>query len=168
MDCKAFVPDGQTPPPSQIGATFEALASTIAARRGTGSYTDSLLSGSVDGPLKKLMEEASEVALAAKDVEGWATAAIASAVTLGAQAEEPANDSAIPETLSIALPPEYQQAVNHFRYEAADVVYHLLVVLERYGMRIDELAAELNARMTESERPEGAILLKESDIERGK
>ena len=32
-------------------------------------------------------------------------------------------------------------------YEASDLVYHLLVTLERYGITIDELAGELNARM---------------------
>ena len=36
---------------------------------------------------------------------------------------------------------------DHIRYEAADLVYHLLVTLERYGITIDELAGELNARM---------------------
>ena len=36
---------------------------------------------------------------------------------------------------------------DHIRYEAADLVYHLLVTLERYGVTIDELAGELNARM---------------------
>lgn len=36
---------------------------------------------------------------------------------------------------------------DHIRYEAGDLVYHLLVVLERYGITIDELAGELNARM---------------------
>lgn len=36
---------------------------------------------------------------------------------------------------------------DHIRYEAGDLVYHLLVVLERYGVTIDELAGELNARM---------------------
>jgi len=36
---------------------------------------------------------------------------------------------------------------DHLRYEAGDLVYHLLVVLERYGVGIDELADELNARM---------------------
>lgn len=35
---------------------------------------------------------------------------------------------------------------DHIRYEAADLVYHLLVVLERYGVTLDELAGELNAR----------------------
>lgn len=36
---------------------------------------------------------------------------------------------------------------DHIRYEAGDLLYHLLVVLERYGVTIDELAGELNARM---------------------
>ena len=37
---------------------------------------------------------------------------------------------------------------DHIRYEAGDLVYHLLVVLERYGVGLDELAGELNARMS--------------------
>ena len=35
---------------------------------------------------------------------------------------------------------------DHIRYEAADLVYHLLVTLERYGVSIEELAGELDAR----------------------
>lgn len=35
---------------------------------------------------------------------------------------------------------------DHIRYEAADLVYHLLVTLERYGVTIEELAGELDAR----------------------
>lgn len=35
---------------------------------------------------------------------------------------------------------------DHIRYEAADLVYHLLVVLERYGVTLEELAGELDAR----------------------
>jgi phosphoribosyl-ATP pyrophosphohydrolase len=36
---------------------------------------------------------------------------------------------------------------DHIRYEAADLVYHLLVTMERYGVTVPELAGELNARM---------------------
>ena len=54
------------------------------------------------------------------------------------------------------------------RYEAADVVYHLLVVLERYGITLDEFAAELNNRMTEGERPRGAVRLHDEFVRRGK
>lgn len=35
---------------------------------------------------------------------------------------------------------------DHIRYEAADLIYHLLVTLERYGVTIEELAGELDAR----------------------
>ena len=34
----------------------------------------------------------------------------------------------------------------HLRYEAADLVYHLLVVLARYGLTPSDLAEELAAR----------------------
>ncbi len=36
---------------------------------------------------------------------------------------------------------------DHIRYEAGDLLYHLLVVFERYGVTLEELAGELNARM---------------------
>jgi phosphoribosyl-ATP pyrophosphohydrolase len=36
---------------------------------------------------------------------------------------------------------------DHIRYEAADLVYHLLVTLERYGVSVEELAGELDARV---------------------
>ena len=36
---------------------------------------------------------------------------------------------------------------EHLRYEAADLVYHLMVLLERHGIGLDELDGELNARM---------------------
>lgn len=160
---KTYVPDGEEAPASQVGATLEALAATIAARREAGeeSYTHRLLTGSVDAPLKKLMEEAGEVALAAKDVEGWATSSMAAA--LGFDAAFGAEGDAV----NVQLPAEYGQAVDHLRYEAADVVYHLLVVLERYGISVDEFAAELNNRMTVGERPAGAIRLKDEFVRRG-
>ena len=65
-------------------------------------------------------------------------------------------------------PPECDAAIDHLRYEAADVVYHLLVVLERYGIGLDEFAAELNNRMTDAERPEGGVRLHEDHVKRGK
>ncbi|MDR2492990.1 MAG: phosphoribosyl-ATP diphosphatase [Coriobacteriales bacterium] len=35
---------------------------------------------------------------------------------------------------------------DHIRYEAADIVYHLLVALEHAGVGVEELAGELDAR----------------------
>ncbi len=136
MSDKTFIPQGEEQPASQIGATLEALAATIHDRRTATdeSYTHRLLSGSVDEPVKKVMEEAGEVALAAKDVDHG-------------------NNDA---------------DRDHLRYEAADVVYHLLVVLERFDISLDEFAAELNARMRDDERPSGAVMLHADHIKRGK
>lgn len=92
-----------------MGATLASLAATIRARREAdcaSSYTKRLLDGPEDKPLKKLVEEACEVALACKDGDH-----------------------------------------DHIRYEAADVVYHLLVICERWGVSVGELAGELDARM---------------------
>ena len=36
---------------------------------------------------------------------------------------------------------------DHIRYEMGDLLYHLLVVAERYEVSLGELAGELNARM---------------------
>ena len=110
---KTFIPEGEAAPASQIGATLEALAATIAARRDAdeASYTYRLLTGNVDGVLKKVMEESGEVALAAKDVEGWATSSLAAAVAL--EATEAGGTTTGAETadggadfpLSVQLPP---------------------------------------------------------------
>ena len=126
---KTYIPEGEKAPESQIGATLDALYTTIEQRRNAGdeSYTHRLLTGKLDDPLKKVMEEAGEVALAAKDCEP-----------------------------------------DHLRYEAADVVYHLMVVLARFSIGIDEFAAELNNRMRDDERPEGAVRLYETYVNRGK
>ncbi len=35
---------------------------------------------------------------------------------------------------------------DHLRYEAADLVYHLLVVLARHGLTVEDLAEELASR----------------------
>lgn len=166
MTRKTYVTQGEEAPASQIGATLEALAATIAARRDAGesSYTYRLLTGKVDDVLKKVMEESGEVALAAKDVESWAVSSMAAAMGYEAASGLPE----VADEISVQLPAEYGQAVDHLRYEAADVVYHLLVVLERFGISLDEFAAELNNRMTESERPEGAVRLFDEYVRRGK
>lgn len=136
MNGKTYRVEGQQPPASQIGATLEALASTIAARAQahTGeSYTAQLLADN-DLLASKLLEEVAEVVEAAR--EHAATGADADA--------------------------------DHLRYEAGDVLYHLLVALHAHGIDLDELAAELNMRMVDSERPQGAILLHAEHVNRGK
>ena len=87
-----------------LGETLYALADTIHGRwdhDSSESYTALLLTC-----LGKIVEEAGEVVMAAKDDDH-----------------------------------------DHIRYEMGDLLYHLLVVAERYGITLDELAGELNARM---------------------
>ncbi len=135
---KTYLSDDRTPPSSQIGDALESLASTIHARREAGqeSYTNRLLTGDLDTLLKKLVEEAHETTLAAKDAQ-----------RLDADPRE----------------------IDHLRYEAGDVVYHLLVVLERCGISLDEFAAELNSRMTEEQiaTRSGVVLLCPEYLNRG-
>lgn len=144
---KTYVSSNETPlkpAASQIGATMEALTSAITARQNAGeeSYTYRLLTGDLDKLLKKVCEESLEVSLAAKETQML-------------EACDAADDA-------------IDASVDHMRYEAADIVYHLLVVLERFDVSIDEFAAELNMRMTEDERPEGAVRLLEGCVRRGK
>lgn len=135
---KTYLSDDRTPPASQIGSALESLAHTVHARRDAGaeSYTHRLLTGDLDTLLKKIVEEAHETTLAAKDVE---------------------------------VPGAAPAEVDHLRYEAGDVVYHLMVLLERCGIGLDEFAAELNSRMTEDEIAlrGGVVLLKPEHVNRG-
>ena len=146
MTDKTYIPDAAQVPESQIGKSLEVLANTIDVRRGAGeqSYTYRLLNGSLDTLLKKLTEEAGEVALAAKEAE-----------MLDAYSED--------EAL-------YDTTLDHVRYEAGDVVYHLLVLLARLSISIDELAAEMNSRMSDDEIAvcEGMIRLQPQHVNRGK
>lgn len=94
--------------PGDIGATLERLRDVIESRRAADpetSYTARLLRAEQDAVLKKVAEEACEVALACKDRDH-----------------------------------------DHIRYEAADLVYHLLVALAYHGVSLEELAGELDAR----------------------
>ncbi len=94
--------------PIPAGPVLEELAATISGRWDADpeeSYTVRLLRGPEDLVLKKVCEEAVEVALASKDGDH-----------------------------------------DHVRYEAADLVYHLMVCLERQGVSLEELAGELAAR----------------------
>lgn len=144
MSDKIYVTNSERVPDSQIGATLDSLFDTIYDRKGAGdeSYTKTLLDGPLDKLLKKVSEEALEVGLAAKECQ---------------MLDVYATDDALVDA-----------SVDHMRYESADVIYHLLVLLARYGITADELAAELNYRMREDERPEGCVLLKDEHVKRGK
>lgn len=148
---KTYISDDRPQPESQIGAALESLAHTIHERRNAGekSYTYRLLTGDLDKLLKKLVEEAHETTLAAKDI-----------AALDAVAAE--NPEAVSETTRSA-------EIDHLRYEAGDVVYHLMVLLERCGISLDEFAAEMNSRMTEDEIKlrGGVVMLKPEHVNRG-
>ena len=142
-----------------IGETLQALAETIADRRDAGdtSYTYRLLTGKSDDLLKKVMEEAGEVALAGKDADG-----------LIRGLEQHAKMQNVPQGRIDNLERRKQAAIDHVRYEMGDVFYHILVLMERYGITLDDLAAELNTRMKPEELPEGAALLKDEQVNRGR
>ena len=111
--------------PSRAGsvqgfAWLEALWATIAdraARRPEGSYTAALLAAGVDGPARKVAEEATEVLMAAKD----------DAVVEANGGDRSATRDALAG-------------------EAADLVYHALVLLAERGVPPAAMIARLRAR----------------------
>jgi phosphoribosyl-AMP cyclohydrolase / phosphoribosyl-ATP pyrophosphohydrolase len=116
-----FDPDGA--PSERLGQGFawlETLWSTIASRasaRPAGSYTAELLAGGVDAVSRKVVEEATEVVLAAKD-------------DAGAEASG-ADRTATHE---------------HLAEETADLLYHALVLLVERGATPRDALAVLQVR----------------------
>jgi phosphoribosyl-ATP pyrophosphohydrolase/phosphoribosyl-AMP cyclohydrolase len=101
-------------------AWLETLWSTIidrAARRPEGSYTARLLAAGVDGPARKVTEEATEVLMAAKDDAAGEAAGADRAVTREALAGE-----------------------------VADLVYHALVLLAERGVQPATVLERLRSR----------------------
>lgn len=112
--------DAQTGAPSPEGfAWLETLWATIAERattRPAGSYTARLLERGVDGPGRKVAEEAIEVLMAAKD-------------------------DAVAEATS--APDRDQEALAG---EAADLLYHLLVLAAERGLPPSRVIGVLRER----------------------
>ncbi len=101
-------------------AWLEALWSTIAARaadRPEGSYTARLVSGGVDAAARKVVEEAAEVLIAAKNDAAAETGAAERRATRVALAAE-----------------------------TADLLYHVLVVLAERGLPPSDVIVALRAR----------------------
>ncbi len=112
--------DAVAPPAEQGFAWLETLWSTIADRvasRPAGSYTARLLAGGVDAVGRKVTEEATEVLLAAKDDAAAEAATVDRTATRAALAGE-----------------------------AADLVYHALVLLAERGLAPGEVIGVLRAR----------------------
>ncbi len=101
-------------------AWLETLWSTIAERaaaRPEGSYTAQLLAAGVDGPARKVAEEATEVVMAAKD----------DAAAEGGRADRAATRDALAG-------------------EVADLLYHALVLLAERGLPPSAVIARLRER----------------------
>jgi phosphoribosyl-ATP pyrophosphohydrolase/phosphoribosyl-AMP cyclohydrolase len=101
-------------------AWLEELWATIAdraARRPAGSYTAALLAAGVDGPARKVAEEATELLMAAKD----------DAVAEASSGDRSASRDALAG-------------------EAADLVYHALVLLAERGLPPAAVIDRLRAR----------------------
>jgi len=112
--------DAPPPAAAQGFAWLETLWATIAdraANRPAGSYTTGLLEAGVDGTGRKVTEEATEVLLAAKD----------DAVVEAGGGARDATRAALSG-------------------EAADLLYHLLVLLAERGLEPTEMLAVLRAR----------------------
>ena len=124
-----FDPDRDAPetaPPAVQGfAWLETLWATIAdraANRPDGSYTAHLLAAGVDGPARKVAEEATELLMAAKDD----AAAEAAGRAVGDPARSPLRGA--------------------LEGEAADLLYHALVVLAERGVPPAAVIDRLRAR----------------------
>lgn len=121
--------DGQT------GDAFDRLMQTIAARRdqpSDRSYTRKLLSGGIGLVGDKIREEAAEVVDAAERL-----AAAKAGNSLGTDPSMPA-----PETRGGKTP----GTCGHLIYEAADLVYHLWVMLALHHVDVDDVRRELDRR----------------------
>jgi phosphoribosyl-ATP pyrophosphohydrolase/phosphoribosyl-AMP cyclohydrolase len=112
--------DAGAAPSSQGFAWLEALWATIAdraARMPEGSYTATLLAAGVDGPARKVAEEATEVLMAAKD---------------DAVVEAGGGDR--------------RATLDALVGEAADLAYHALVLLAERGLPPAAVLERLRAR----------------------
>jgi phosphoribosyl-ATP pyrophosphohydrolase/phosphoribosyl-AMP cyclohydrolase len=122
-----FDPDGAPPRRSSQGfAWLETLWATIASRvadRPAGSYTAALLEGGVDAAGRKVTEEATEVLMAAKDD------AVAEASGAATSDRGPTRDA--------------------LAGEAADLLYHALVLLAERDLPPSAVIETLRSRHTD-------------------
>jgi phosphoribosyl-ATP pyrophosphohydrolase/phosphoribosyl-AMP cyclohydrolase len=108
------------PATGQGFAWLEALWATITERatsRPEGSYTSRLLAGGVDAPARKVAEEATEVVMAAKD-----------------------------DAVAEALAADRAGTRDALAGEAADLLYHALVLLAERGLPPSAVIARLRER----------------------
>jgi len=88
------------------------------------------------------------IATLAKTIHDRRTASLGASYTarLLSEAEDKLLMKVIEEAAELVLAVK-EDDHDHIRYEAGDLLYHLLVLFERADISLDELAGELNARM---------------------
>ncbi|MES2208932.1 MAG: bifunctional phosphoribosyl-AMP cyclohydrolase/phosphoribosyl-ATP diphosphatase HisIE [Chloroflexota bacterium] len=124
----APTPSDRTAPEPQGLAWLETLWATIDERRSTrpsGSYTTALLDGGVDAVGRKVTEEAIEVLMAARD---------------DAAAE-------------VAGGPDRRATASALAGEAADLIYHTLVLLAERGLTARAVVEVLQGRHSPRQPP---------------
>jgi len=125
-------------------AWLEQLWATVASRaasRPVGSYTTSLLDGGVDVAARKVAEEATEVLLAAKD---------------DAVAESKGADrTATREAVELVIEAK-DDDIYAFKSEAADLLYHALVLFAERGLEPGAVIEALRARHARQPQAEAA------------
>lgn len=118
------------------GDAFDRLMRTIVERRdgpADRSYTQKLLTSGVATIGSKIMEEAGEVVESATLLEARGGAVTLGAVTHGAVDELPRSGKELGTTA-------------HLVHEAADLLYHLWVMLAKHQVPLDWVRQELDRR----------------------
>ena len=134
-------PDGPLSAPQGF-AWLESLWATIldrAARRPEGSYTVRLLDGGVDAAARKVVEEATEVLLAAKDDAVARGGPSSDDAARGGPSSAAGGPSPAPHGPSDATAARLSE-------EMADLLYHLLVLAAERGVPPSAVIAELRRR----------------------
>ncbi|MDR0515103.1 MAG: phosphoribosyl-ATP diphosphatase [Coriobacteriaceae bacterium] len=175
---KTYLPEGEELPASQIGATLEALEATIASR---GALVRGLVAQGAATEGVKSQEAFPEGAAtegvksqevfpreAAQSQEAFPEDGEQSYTCRLLSGDESFLCAKIEEEAGEVVAATHEGDTDHLRYEVADVIYHLMVLLQRHRIPLDELAAELNMRMRPEECPQGGIRLFSRHVNRGK
>ena len=130
-------------------AWLETLWTTIverSVRRPPGSYTVRLLDGGVDAASRKVIEEAAEVILAAKDDAVAEAAADKAAAANKAAAADKADSAVRAGASSPGAPGPRETTQAALASETADLLYHALVLCLERGLPPSAVLEILRAR----------------------
>jgi phosphoribosyl-ATP pyrophosphohydrolase len=144
------VTDLQKPDLADVADPFDLLMQTIVARRDnplSRSYTRVLLAGGDPLIGDKILEEAAEVVDAAKRLtQRTAVDTAHESADGGADDRRDTADQADQAKQADGPRPKVAGSREHLIHEAADLVYHLWVMLARHHVSLDELRSELARR----------------------